>query len=89
MEGGWCTILAFLVTEVLGDGQTGESYTCTGPWRLVHLAKHQGDLGIAVQLDDRGFLHFVVKIIALTGTFAHTCEDRVTTMCLCDVVLGE
>lgn len=51
-EGDWYTILAFLVTEVFGDGQTGECNTCTGPWRLVHLAKHQGHFGIAVQLDN-------------------------------------
>jgi hypothetical protein len=81
------TILAFLVTEVLGDGQTGQSNTGTGPWRLVHLAEHQGDLGLAIKLDDGRLLHFVVQIVALTRTLSNTSEDGETTVSLGDVVL--
>jgi hypothetical protein len=81
------TILAFLVTEVLGDGQSSQSNTGTGPWGLVHLAEHQGHLGLAIKLDDGRLLHFVVQIIALTGTLPDASEDGETTVSLCDVVL--
>ena len=33
-----------------------------------------------------GFLHFVVQVVTLTGTFTDTSKYGVTTMCLCDVV---
>jgi hypothetical protein len=81
------TILAFLVTEVLGDGQTSESDTSAGPRWLVHLTEHQRDLGLAIELNDFGFLHFVVQVVALTGTLADTSENRETTVGLGDVVL--
>ncbi len=80
------TILAFLVTEVLGDGQTSQGDTGTGSRGLVHLTEDQGDLGLAVELNDRGLLHFVVQIVTLTGPFADTGEDGVTTVGLGDVV---
>jgi hypothetical protein len=81
------TILAFLVTEVLGNGQTCESHTRTSSGRLVHLPKDQRDLGLAIKLDDLSLLHFVVQIIALTSPLADTGEDGVTTVGLGDVVL--
>ena len=37
-------ILTLGVTEVLGDGQTGQGDTGTGAWGLVHLTVHKGDL---------------------------------------------
>ena len=80
------TVLTFLVTEVLGDRQTSEGDTGAGSGRLVHLTEHQGDLGLAVKLNDGGFLHFVVQIVTLTSTLTDTSEDRVTTVGLGDVV---
>jgi len=63
-----------------------KSDTCTGSRGLVHLTKDQGDLGLAIKLNDRGLLHFVVQIVALTGALADTSEDGVTTVGLGDVV---
>jgi len=37
------TILAFLVTEVLGNSQTSQSDTGTRTRRFVHLTEHQRD----------------------------------------------
>jgi hypothetical protein len=37
-------ILVLFVTEVLGNGETGESDTGTGTWGLVHLTVHEGGL---------------------------------------------
>jgi hypothetical protein len=64
-----------------------KSNTSTSPWRLVHLTKYQRDLGLAIELDDGGFLHFVVQIVTLTGSLTDTGEDGETTMGLGDVVL--
>jgi hypothetical protein len=80
------TILAFLVTEVLGNGQTSQGNTGTGSGGLVHLTEDQSDLGLAIKLNDGGLLHFVVQIVTLTSTLADTSEDRVTTVGLGDVV---
>jgi hypothetical protein len=60
--------------------------TGTGSGRLVHLTEDQGDLGLAIKLNDGGLLHFVVQIVTLTGTLADTSEDGVTTVGLGDVV---
>ena len=81
------TILTLLVTEVLGDGKTSKSDTGTGTWGLVHLTEDESDLGLAVELNDTGLLHFVVQIVTLTSTLTDTSEDRVTTVSLGDVVL--
>jgi hypothetical protein len=67
--------------------QTSQGNTSTSPRGFVHLAEHQGDLGFTIKLNDRGFLHFVVQIVTLTSTLTHTCEHRVTTVSLGDVVL--
>ena len=80
------TILALLVTEVLGDSQAGKGDTGTGTRRLVHLTEDQGNLGFAIELNDRCLLHFVVQIVTLAGTLTDTGEDGVTTVGLGDVV---
>ena len=74
------------VTEVLSNGQTSKGDTGTGTRGLVHLTEHQGDLGLAIQLNDGSLLHFMVQIITLTSTLTDTSEDRVTTVSLGDVV---
>ena len=63
------------------QGDTG-----TSSRGLVHLTKDKGDLGLAIELNDRSLLHFVVQIVTLTGTLADTSEDGVTTVGLGDVV---
>ena len=64
-----------------------KSDTGTRTRGLVHLTEHQGDLGVTVELDDTSLLHFVVQIVALTGTLADTGEHGETTVSLGDVVL--
>jgi len=64
-----------------------ESDTGTGTRGLVHLTEHERDLGLAVQLNDGSLLHFVVQIVALTGTLTDTSKDGETTVGLGDVVL--
>ena len=81
------TVLAFLITEILSDGQTSKSDTSTGPWRFVHLSEHESDLRVTIELNDRRFLHFVVQVVTLTSSLADTSEDRETTVSLGDVVL--
>lgn len=80
-------VLTLLVTEVLGNGQTGQGNTGTGTGGLVHLTEHKGDLGVTLKLDDTGLLHLVVQIVTLTGTLTDTTEHGVTTVGLGDVVL--
>jgi peptide chain release factor 1 len=79
-------ILTLLISEVFSDCQTGKGNTGTGSRGLVHLTEDQGDLGLAVKLDDGSLLHFVVQIVTLTGTLTDTSEDGVTTVGLGDVV---
>jgi hypothetical protein len=71
-----------------GKLTTSQSDTSASPRRLVHLTEHQGDLGLAIKLNDGGLLHFVVQIVALTSTLTNTSEDGVTTVSLGDVVLS-
>jgi hypothetical protein len=72
----------------LSDGQTSKGDTGTGTRGLVHLTEDQGDLGVTVKLNDRGFLHLVVQIVTLTGTLTDTSENGETTVGLGDVVLS-
>jgi hypothetical protein len=65
-----------------------QSNTSAGPRWFVHLTKHQCDLGLAIKLDDGGFLHFVVQIVTLTSTLTHASEDGETTVSFSNVVLG-
>jgi hypothetical protein len=75
-----------LTPELFSDRQTCQGNTGTSTWGLVHLAEDKGDLGLSIKLDDRGLLHFVVKIVALASTLTDTSEDRVTTVSLSNVV---
>lgn len=85
MEENRLTILSF-VTELLCDRKTSKSDTGTSSGGLVHLTEDQGDLGLAIKLNDGCLLHFVVQIVTLTGTLTDTSEDGVTTVGLGDVV---
>jgi hypothetical protein len=69
-----------------GITYTGKGDTGTSSGGLVHLTEDKGDLGLALELNDGGLLHFVVQIVTLTGTLTDTGEDGVTTVGLGDVV---
>jgi len=80
-------ILVLLISEVLSNGETGETDTSSGTWGLVHLSVHKGGLGSwAIWLDDTGLDHFVVKIVTFTGALTDTGEHGETTVKLSDVV---
>ncbi|RUS21537.1 hypothetical protein BC937DRAFT_92379 [Endogone sp. FLAS-F59071] len=79
-------VLTFLVTEVLGNGQTSKGDTSAGTWGFVHLTKHEGALGFTIEFDDTGLLHFVVQIVTLTGALSDTAENGETTMSFGDII---
>ena len=80
-------VLSLLVTEVLGDSETGEGDTGAGTWGLVHLAIHKGGLGPGlINLDHTSLNHLVVEVIALAGALADTGEHGVTSVVHGDVV---
>jgi peptide chain release factor 1 len=80
-------ILVLLISEVLGNSETGKTDTGTGTWGLVHLSVHKSGFGAgAINLDDTRVNHFVVKIVTLTSAFADTSEYGETTVLLSDVV---
>jgi hypothetical protein len=65
-------ILAFLVTEVLGDCEASKSYTSTCTSGLVHLTEDKSYLGVTLEVDDTSLNHFMVQIVTLTSTFTNT-----------------
>lgn len=79
-------VLTLLVTEVFGDGESGQGDTGTGTWGFVHLSEHEGGLGLVVlELDYTGLDHLVVEIVTLTGSLSNTGENGVTTVGLGDL----
>ncbi|MNC07704.1 hypothetical protein D3C75_552600 [compost metagenome] len=74
-------IAAFHITEIFRHGQTGQSYTKTCTWRLVHLSEDHCCL-----LNNAGIRHFVIKVITFTSTFTDTCEYGNTTVLLGNVI---
>jgi hypothetical protein len=64
--------LAFLITEILRNSETSKSYTGTGTWGLVHLSEDESNLGIAFEIDDTSFDHFMVQVVTLTRAFTDT-----------------
>jgi hypothetical protein len=80
-------VLVLLISEVLGNGETGKSNTGTGTWGLVHLTVHKCSLGSgAANLDDTRIDHFVVKIVTFTSALTDTGENGETTVSLGDIV---
>ena len=80
-------ILVLLISEVLSNSESSEADTSSGTRWLVHLTVHEGGLRSgAIRLDDTRLDHFVVKIIALTGSLTDTGEHGETTMELSDVI---
>ena len=65
-------VLTLLVTEVLGDGQTGKGDTGTGTRGLVHLSEDESNLGVTIEVDDTGLDHLVVEIVSFTRSLADT-----------------
>lgn len=72
--------------KALSINLPGKSDTGTSSRGLVHLTENQGNLGLAIKLNNGSLLHFVVQIVTLTGSLTDTSEDRVTTVGLGDVV---
>ena len=74
-------VLLFDVPEVLGHGQARQTHAHTRSRGLVHLAVHQRGV-----FEHSGFLHLVVKIVALTGALAYAGEHAVAVVLGGDVV---
>ena len=83
-------ILVLFISEVLGDGETGETNAGSGAGWLVHLSVHESGLGalgvVLVNLDDTRLNHFVVEIVTLTSALSDAGKHGETTMQLGDVV---
>ena len=83
-------VLAFLVAEILGDGQAGQADAGARARRLVHLAidqRHLGAFGGALaELDHAGIDHLVIEVVALARALADAGEHRHAAMRLGDVV---
>ncbi len=86
-------VLAFLVAEVLGHGQTRKRNAGAGARGLVHLAEHERHLGafrrgvaIGVLGDNAGVEEFVVEVVTFAGAFTDAREDRHAAVALGDVV---
>jgi hypothetical protein len=70
-------VLAFLIAEILGDGEAGEADAQAGAGGLGHLAVNEGALGlfVIVDVDDAGLLELEPEIVAFPGAFADAGED--------------
>ena len=68
--------VAALVAELLGHRQAAQRHPQAVAGRLVHLAVHHRHLGFALEVDDAGFLHLVIEIVAFPGALADTGENR-------------
>ena len=80
-------VLSLLVTEVLGDGQAGQTDASSGAGGLVHLTVDEGHLRLVVrQTDDARLDHLVVQVVALARSLADPGEDGVSAVRLRDVV---
>src|SRR5215204_3511786 len=74
-------ILALLLAEVLGHGDTRQRHPKARPRRLVHLAEDHRHV-----LEDAGLLHLAVEVVTLAGSLAHAGEDRCALILEGDVV---
>ena len=74
-------VLMLHVAEILRHRKAGQTHAHTRSGRFVHLAEDQRGF-----LQNAGLLHFVVQVVALTGTLADAGEDGVAVVFGCDVV---
>src|SRR6266850_5390334 len=74
-------VLAFLVAEVLGGGEAGETDAQSRAGGLGHLPEDERGLR-----EDARLLHLVIEVVALTGPLADAREDRNAAVLLRDVV---
>src|SRR5450755_2634633 len=77
-----------MIAEILGDRETGETYTQASPGRLRHLPVNQSHFGLLVvmRIEHARFLHFEPQIVAFTSALAHAGEHRDAAMFQSDVV---
>src|SRR5205085_10288472 len=74
-------VLTLFVAEILGESQAGQADAGPRAGRLVHLAVDERRLrALAIQVDDPGLHHLVIKVVALAGALADTGEHRVAAM---------
>ena len=64
-------VLVFPVAEVFRHGKTRESHSHSGSRRFVHLTVDKRRL-----VDNAGFHHFIIEVVALAGAFSDARKDR-------------
>lgn len=74
-------VLSLNVTEIFRHGKSRKTYSHSCSGRLIHLTVNKNGL-----VDNSRLGHFVVKVVALTGTLANTCENGDTAVLVCNVV---
>ena len=76
------------IAEIFRHGQGGKGHAQARPRRLVHLAVHQGHLGLLrlFQINDAGFNHFIVQVVPFAGAFPHPGKNGKAAARLGDVV---
>ena len=81
-------VLVSFVAEIFCHRQRGERDAQTRARRLVHLAVNQRDFRLAqvLLIDDAGLAHFLVEIVAFTGSLADSGEDGEAAVPFRDVV---
>src|SRR5260370_40592982 len=81
-------VLILFVAEIFGNGEPGKRDAQAGSGWFVHLAVHQRNFRSSeiVLLDDAGFGHLVVEIVAFAGALTDPSEHRHTAMQLGDVI---
>ena len=57
-------VLSFLVTEIFGDGETGEGDTGTSAWGLVHLSVDECDL-VSIDMIRCGWAWYIINEVNL------------------------
>ena len=74
-------VLPFHIAEVLRHSKTAQRHAHTRAGRLIHLTVNQRRL-----VDNAGFLHLVIQVIAFTGAFTNAGKYRNTAVLLGNVI---
>ena len=81
-------VLPFFVAEIFRHGKRGQRDAHTRSRRFVHLPVNERDLGFGniLRVNNAGFAHFAVEVVAFAGTLADAREHGVAAVRLRDVV---
>src|SRR5262249_26770464 len=74
-------VFTLFITEILRNCQTTQGHTQTRARRFIHLTKNHRQL-----IEHACFLHFMVQVIALTGTLTYASKNAIPTVAFGDIV---